>query len=305
MAGGDLVGRDDVDRHPVLGVHHDQPAVLRGPLHRPEDRPVVAVEDARIRGEELEVRDALGDQLVHLGEGVVVDVAHDHVEAVVGDGVALGLGVPRVEALAQRLRRATGPRSRRSSSCPPNAAARVPVSNVSLANVPPNGSSMWVWTSMAPGITYRPAGVDRLVGRDAAARQARADRRDRLVRRPARRPPYEPSAVTIVPFVISVRIGPPPGAGGRAPQREGRGYRTAAAGGRPTRASSSGRMDRMRARASRAKAASRLKRPRRPGSASPRGRSGTTGRSPARRVRRTARTRIARMRTPQLTNWRW
>ena len=34
---------------------------------------------------------------------------------------------------------------------PPKAAARVPVSNVSLAKVPPNGSSMWVWTSMAPG----------------------------------------------------------------------------------------------------------------------------------------------------------
>ena len=39
---------------------------------------------------------------------------------------------------------------------PPNAAARVPVSNVSLANVPPNGSSMCVWTSIAPGITYFP-----------------------------------------------------------------------------------------------------------------------------------------------------
>ena len=39
---------------------------------------------------------------------------------------------------------------------PPNAAARVPVSKVSLAKVPPNGSSMWVWTSMPPGMTYLP-----------------------------------------------------------------------------------------------------------------------------------------------------
>ena len=37
---------------------------------------------------------------------------------------------------------------------PPNAAARVPVSNVSIANVPPNGSSMCVWTSMPPGMMY-------------------------------------------------------------------------------------------------------------------------------------------------------
>ena len=39
---------------------------------------------------------------------------------------------------------------------PPQAAARVPVSKVSEASVPPNGSSMWVWASMPPGITYLP-----------------------------------------------------------------------------------------------------------------------------------------------------
>ena len=39
---------------------------------------------------------------------------------------------------------------------PPHAAARVPVSNVSEALVPPNGSSMCVWASMPPGMTYLP-----------------------------------------------------------------------------------------------------------------------------------------------------
>jgi hypothetical protein len=39
---------------------------------------------------------------------------------------------------------------------PPQAAARVPVSKVSLAKVPPNGSSMWVCASTPPGITYLP-----------------------------------------------------------------------------------------------------------------------------------------------------
>ncbi len=101
-AGGDGLLGDDVDGHAVLGVHHDQPAVLGGLLHRPEDRAVVAVEDARVGREQLEVGDALGDQAVHLGQGRVVDVAHDHVEAVVGDGIAFGLGVPGVETLAQR-----------------------------------------------------------------------------------------------------------------------------------------------------------------------------------------------------------
>ena len=150
-------GGDDVDGRPVLGVHHDQAAVLRGLLHRPEDRGVVAVEHARVGGEQLEVGDALGDQLVHLGQRVVVDVAHDHVEAVVDDRVALGLGVPRVEARRAGSGPSTGRRSRRCDVVPPKAAARVPVSNVSLANVPPNGSSMCVWTSIAPGITYLPA----------------------------------------------------------------------------------------------------------------------------------------------------
>ena len=39
---------------------------------------------------------------------------------------------------------------------PPQAAARVPVSKVSEAKVPPNGSSMWVCASTPPGMTYLP-----------------------------------------------------------------------------------------------------------------------------------------------------
>src|SRR5215469_6852634 len=39
---------------------------------------------------------------------------------------------------------------------PPQAAARVPVSKSSAENVPPNGISRWVCTSMPPGMTYLP-----------------------------------------------------------------------------------------------------------------------------------------------------
>jgi hypothetical protein len=39
---------------------------------------------------------------------------------------------------------------------PPIAAARVPVSKVSLASVPPNGNCMWVCASIPPGMTYLP-----------------------------------------------------------------------------------------------------------------------------------------------------
>src|SRR5215469_3017037 len=45
---------------------------------------------------------------------------------------------------------------------PPQAAARVPVSKSSAENVPPNGISRWVCTSMPPGMTYLPvASIDR------------------------------------------------------------------------------------------------------------------------------------------------
>ena len=74
-AGGDQVGGDDVDDRPVLGVHQDQAAVLPGLLQGPEDVVVRAEEDARVGREELEVGDALGDELVHLGQARVVHVA--------------------------------------------------------------------------------------------------------------------------------------------------------------------------------------------------------------------------------------
>src|SRR5439155_11725302 len=59
---------------------------------------------------------------------------------------------------------------------PPYAAARVPVSNVSLAAVPPNGSSMWVCASIPPGITYLPpasiTSSTAIVGLNAGSRTA-------------------------------------------------------------------------------------------------------------------------------------
>ena len=206
-AGRDGLRGHDVDRHPVLGVHHDQAAVPRGLLHRPQDRAVVAVEDARVGGEELEVGHALGDQRVHLGERVVVDVAHDHVEAVVGDGVALGLGVPGVEALAERRPAAWTAKST-IDVVPPKAAARVPVSNVSLANVAAEGQ-LHVRVDVDAARDHVLAGrVDGLVGGHAGPGEVGADRRRSARRRRGRPRRSSPSAVTMVPLVMSVRIGP-------------------------------------------------------------------------------------------------
>ncbi len=85
----------------------------------------------------------------------------------------------------------------------------MPVSKVSLANVPPKGSSMWVWTSIAPGITYLPdASIVSSAAMPAAGRSAPMA----AIVSPSTRTSawLEPSAVTIVPLMISVRIGPPP-----------------------------------------------------------------------------------------------
>ena len=91
-----------VDRAAVLRVHHDQRARLPRLAHRAEDRRVVEHEHAGVGHEELERRDALPDQLVHLLQDLVVHLADDHVEAVVGDGV-LRLREPAIETLSQPL----------------------------------------------------------------------------------------------------------------------------------------------------------------------------------------------------------
>ncbi len=92
-----------IDGDAVLGVHHDRRAVLGRLLHRPEDLAVVRVEDAGVGHEQLEAGDPLVDDRLHLLEGRVVDVADDHVEAVVDGAVARGFLHPVLEAAPNRL----------------------------------------------------------------------------------------------------------------------------------------------------------------------------------------------------------
>src|SRR5690606_6889344 len=101
LAAGQGLLHQDVDGDAVRGVHPAPPAVVGGALHGAQDLPVVAVEDARVGHELLEAGDPFVHQEIHLLERVVVHVGDDHVEAVVDGAVALGLGVPGVEALAQ------------------------------------------------------------------------------------------------------------------------------------------------------------------------------------------------------------
>lgn len=103
VPGGEGLFDQDVDGDAVLGVHHDQPAVAGSLLHGAQDLAVVAVEDPRIRHEQLEGGDAFGDEAVHLLERGRVHVCEDHVEGVVDGAVAVGLGVPGVEPFAQGL----------------------------------------------------------------------------------------------------------------------------------------------------------------------------------------------------------
>ena len=73
-------------------------------------------------------------------------------EAVVDGAVAVRLGVPLVQCGQQDVPFACTAKSM-IVVVPPQAAARVPVSNVSTECVPPNGISMWVCASMPPGST--------------------------------------------------------------------------------------------------------------------------------------------------------
>ena len=161
---------------------------------------------------------------------VVGDVAHDHVEAVVDDGVALGLGVPRVEAgaqaLALRLDRevddARRPAERRR--------ARPRLERVLGERAAERQLHVRVDVDRArDDVPARR--VDGLVGRRPAPRQA-ASRSARCVSPSTRTSAsYEPSAVTIVPLAIRVRMLPPragPASTGRCGPRGG--HRSEAAG---------------------------------------------------------------------------
>src|SRR3954468_23812652 len=92
---------------------------------------------------------------------------------------------------------------------PPQAAARVPVSNVSEAWVPPKGLSMCVWPSMPPGMTYFPLAsitVSALIGPSALLPGARTA----AIASPSTTPSAttEPVAETTAPPLINVVIGP-------------------------------------------------------------------------------------------------
>ncbi len=101
VAGGEGLGGEDVDGDAVLGVHHDQGAVVGGALQSAQDPSVVAVVDARVRHVQPEGGDALLHQQVRLPKGVVVHVGEDHVEGVVDCALSVGLGVPQVQSLAE------------------------------------------------------------------------------------------------------------------------------------------------------------------------------------------------------------
>ena len=103
LAPGGGLGGDDVDGDAVLGVHHDEPAVVVGLLHGPQDLAVVAVEHARVGHEQLEAGDAVVDERVHLLQRPFVDATEDHVEGVVDGALPLGLGEPGVEAFPHVL----------------------------------------------------------------------------------------------------------------------------------------------------------------------------------------------------------
>src|SRR3954453_19563237 len=101
---------------------------------------------------------------------------------------------------------------------PPNAAARVPVSKVSEAAVPPNGSSMCVCASMPPGTTSFPVAS---MTCSSGMSGARPGANSAMIFSPSTRTSagWAPLAVTTVPPVISmgcslslgeraVRVGP-------------------------------------------------------------------------------------------------
>src|SRR5207248_9675453 len=95
---------EDVDRVPVLGVHHHERSTRRGDLHRTEERLVVDLEDVLVGHEELVRRDSLLGQRRQLLEPLSVgDVGDGDVEPVVDDRLAVRLRMPGPERLCECL----------------------------------------------------------------------------------------------------------------------------------------------------------------------------------------------------------
>jgi hypothetical protein len=93
---------------------------------------------------------------------------------------------------------------------PPKAAARVPVSKVSLDRVPPKGISMWVCTSMPPGTTSLSDASTR-TSAPSAKREASSEPGSAraTIRSPSTRTSWRvtPVLLTTAPPVTTVRIG--------------------------------------------------------------------------------------------------
>src|SRR5215469_2691360 len=90
---------------------------------------------------------------------------------------------------------------------PPQAAARVPVSKSSAENVPPNGMSRWVCTSIPPGMTYLPvASIDRSASPANEPVCAGSSRAAMVSPSMSTSAAADPVAVTTVPPRIRVRM---------------------------------------------------------------------------------------------------
>ena len=114
LAAGQRLGDEHVDGDAVLGVHHDHRAGLAGRSASPAGSGRRRVEDARVGHEQLEAGDALVvDEVRHRLQRLLVDAADDLVEAVVDGAVAVGLVVPRGQAVLHVARRCSARRSRR------------------------------------------------------------------------------------------------------------------------------------------------------------------------------------------------
>ena len=182
---------------------------------------------------------------VHRLQRLVVDAADDLVEAVVDGAVAVGLArarrpAPSCTSLAGALHGEVDDRGRAA----PGRGARCRSRTCPTRTVPPNGSSMWVCTSMPPGMTYLPvASITRSAATPTPATCPGAQSGgDASRRRSARPAAIAPVGLTTVPSVMRVVIAAPSARSGRRRRRVGgRGRTPSGCGPRSSRSRSRSR----------------------------------------------------------------
>jgi len=92
-----------VDDDAIFCVHANESARLPGGSHRLENGSIINKKNSRVRHEQLEAGNALGDKALQFRQAMIGQVGNDQMKAVIDTRFTLGFREPGIEGLIQGL----------------------------------------------------------------------------------------------------------------------------------------------------------------------------------------------------------